>query len=140
MDLDLSSFRKAVGSLGRTLQVANDQGFMSGLTDSQKDVIRAGVIQNFEFTYELSWKFMKRWLTVNLGSSYVEGVTRRQLFRLIAENKFIDDVDKWMEYHEARNETSHTYDESTAQEVLETAREFITDAEKLLKALEDSND
>jgi len=139
MDLDLSSFRKAVGSLQRTLQVADDQGFMSGLSDSQKDAIRAGVIQNFEFTYELCWKFMRRWLDVNLGSTYVVGVTRRQLFRLSAEHKLIGDVDKWMEYHEARNETSHTYDENTAEDVFETAREFIADAETLLKALEDRN-
>ena len=51
MNLDLSSFHKAIGSLQRTLQVADDQSFMSGLSDSQKDAIRAGVIQNFEFTY-----------------------------------------------------------------------------------------
>jgi len=139
MDLDLSSFRKAVGSLQRTLEVAGDQGFMSGLSDSQKDAIRAGVIQNFEFTYELCWKFMRRWLDANLGSTYVAGVTRRQLFRLSAENKLIGDVDKWMEYHEARNEISHTYDENTAEDVFETAREFISDAETLLKALEERN-
>lgn len=139
MNLDFSSFRKAIGSLQRTLQVADDQGFMSGLSDSQKDAIRAGVIQNFEFTYELCWKFMRRWLDANLGSTYVTGVTRRQLFRLSAEHKLIGDVDKWMEYHEARNETSHTYDENTAENVFETAREFIADAETLLKALEDHN-
>ena len=140
MKLDLSSFRKAVGSLQMTLAVADDRGFMSGLSDSQKNAIRAGVIQNFEFTYELCWKFMRRWLDANLGSTYVAGVTRRQLFRLSAENKLIGDVDKWMEYHEARNETAHTYDENTAEEVFETAREFIADAEKLLKALEERND
>ncbi len=139
MELDLSSFRKAIGSLQRTLQVADDEGFMSGLSDDQKDAIRAGVIQNFEFTYELCWKFMRRWLDGNLGSTYIEGVSRRQLFRLSAEHKLIDDIDKWMEYHETRNETSHTYDEDIAEDVFETAREFISDAETLLKALEDRN-
>ena len=140
MKLDLSSFRKAVESLKRTLEVADDKDFMAGLSDNQKDVIRAGVIQNFEFTYELCWKFMRRWLEVNLGSTYVEGVTRRQLFRLSAENKLICDIDQWMEYHDARNEISHTYDEDTAEDVFGTAREFLTDAEKLLKALEVRND
>lgn len=140
MNLDLNSFRKAVGSLQRTLQVADDQGFMSGLSDSQKYAIRAGVIQNFEFTYELCWKFMKRWLDANLGSTYVTGVARRQLFRLSAEHKLIGDVDTWMEYHDARNETSHTYDENAAENVFKTARGFISDAEALLKALEDRND
>jgi len=140
MKLDLSSLRKAVESLENALEVAGDRDFMSGLSDKQKDAIRAGVIQNFEFTYELCWKFMKRWLEVNLGSTYVEGVTRRQLFRLSAENKLIGDVNQWMEYHDARNETSHTYDEDTAEDVFETARAFIDDAQKLLKALEARND
>ena len=83
---------------------------------------------------------MRRWLDGNLGSAYVEGVARRQLFRLSAENKLIADVDQWMEYHDARNETSHTYDEGTAEDVFATAREFLADAEKLLQALEARND
>ncbi len=140
MKLDLSSLRKAVESLEKTLRVADDDAFMSGLSEDQKDAVRAGVIQNFEFTYELCWKFMRRWLQVNLGSAYVEGVARRHLFRLSAENKLIDDVDKWMEYHDARNETSHTYDEDTAEDVFAVAGEFLDDAEKLLKAIEARND
>ena len=140
MKLDLSSLRKAVESLDKTLNVFNDYGFTSGLSKDQEDTVRAGVIQNFEFTYELCWKFMKRWLQVNLGPAYVEGVARRQLFRLSAENKLIEDVDKWMEYHDARNETSHTYDEGTAEDVFDAACEFLADAQKLLEALEARND
>jgi len=140
MMLDLSSLRKAVESLDNSLAVARDRDFISGLSATQKDTIRAGVIQNFEFTYELCWKFMKRWLEMNLGSAYAEGLARRQLFRLSAENKLIGDIDKWMEYHDARNETSHTYDENTAEDVFAAAVEFLDDARKLFKALEARND
>lgn len=140
MKLDLSSLRKAVASLEKTLEVTRDYGFMSGLSNDQKDAVRAGVIQNFEFTYELCWKFMMRWLEVNLGSAYVEGVARRQLFRLSAEHKLINDVNRWMEYHDARNQTSHTYDDNTAEDVFGTAGEFLADAESLLGALEARND
>ena len=76
----------------------------------------------------------------NFGSAYVEGVSRRQLFRLSAENRLIGDVDKWMEYHDARNETAHTYDEQTAGDVFEAAGNFITDVKELMKALESRND
>jgi len=139
MKLDLSSLRKAVESLGKTLKVADDRAFMARLNNDQKNAVRAGVIQNFEFTYELCWKFMKRWLEVNLGSTYVEGVTRRELFRLSVENRLLTDVDRWMEYHDARNETAHTYDEDTAQDVFQTASNFLADAKKLLQALEARN-
>jgi len=139
MRLDLSSLRKAVESLEKALRVADDGAFMSGLNDDQKETVRAGVIQNFEVTYELCWKFMRRWLEVNLGSVYVAGVARRQLFRLSAEHGLLDDVDRWMEYHDARNETAHTYDENTAEDVFETAHRFLADAQKLLEALEARN-
>ena len=139
MKLDLSSLRKAIEFLEKTLKVA-DSSLTAGLDNDTKDAIRAGAIQNFEFTYELCWKFMRRWLEGNLGSAYIEGVTRRELFRLSAENRLLTDVDQWMEYHDARNETAHTYDEDTAEDVFETARIFFADAKKLLQALEVRND
>jgi len=140
MKLDLSSLRKAVESLEKTLKVANDSQFMSQLSNDQANAIRSGVIQNFEFTYELCWKFMKRWLEVNIGASSAEGVARRELFRISAEHRLISDVDEWMEYHDARNDTSHTYDESRAIEIFEIANPFSLDARKLLETLGKKND
>ena len=139
MKLDLSSLRKAIESLEKTLKVAENKELAAGLDDDAKGAIRAGGIQNFEFTYELCWKFMRRWLGINVGSTYVDGVTRRELFRLSAENRLISDVDQWMEYHDARNETAHTYNEDTADDVFETSRIFLADAKKLLEALKERN-
>jgi len=139
MKLDLSSLRKAIESLEKTLKVAENKELAAGLDDDAKDAIRAGGIQNFEFTYELCWKFMRRWLGINVGSTYVDGVTRRELFRLSAENRLISDVDQWMEYHDARNETAYTYNEDTADDVFETSRIFLADAKKLLEALKERN-
>lgn len=139
MKLDLSSLSKAIESLEKTLKVAENKELAAGLDDDAKGAIRAGGIQNFEFTYELCWKFMRRWLGINVGSTYVDGVTRRELFRLSAENRLISDVDQWMEYHDARNETAHTYNEDTADDVFETSRIFLADAKKLLEALKERN-
>lgn len=139
MALDLSSLQKAVMSLERALNVAASDR-LKEMTADQQEVIRAGVIQNFEFTYELCWKFMKRWLETNLSPMIADGVTRRELFRLAVENRLIDDVEQWMIYHDARNQTAHIYDLEIAQEVYETARGFVRDARKLLQALESRND
>ncbi len=140
MTLDLTSLKKAVRSLEMALDFACSQDKLAGFTENQKDVIRAGVIQNFEFTYELCWKFMKRWLENNLGATYVDGIPRKELFRIAAENQLITEVNCWMEYHEARNETAHTYDKNTAQEIFEAAKKFLSDAKELLKNLEAKND
>ena len=140
MFLDLTSLRNAVHSLQSALEFACSLDQTRGLSDSQKDVVRAGVIQNFEFTYELCWKFMKRWLEHNLGSTYIDGVPRKELFRLAAEHQLITGVKEWFAYHDARNETAHTYDQAKAQAVFEAAQNFFTDAVKLLKNLETKND
>ena len=139
MALDLSSLQKAVESLKRALDVAAPDRLGSMPAD-QQEVVRAGVIQNFEFTYELCWKFMKRWLETNISPMVADGVTRRELFRLAAENLLIEDVEQWMIYHDARNQTAHIYDLEIAQEVYETARDFVKDAAGILQALEAHND
>jgi len=139
MALDLSSLRKAVGSLQRALKVASSQVGGKVATDNE-EVIRAGVIQNFEFTYELCWKFLKRWLEKNAGGPEIDGVTRKELFRMAAESRLITDVARWFQYNAARNETSHTYDPVKADEIFATAKLFAADAEALLRELEKRND
>ena len=52
----------------------------------------------------------------------------------------IRDVEAWMIYHDARNETSHTYDDAKAQEVFEVAKKFLPDAKEFLDNLEKKND
>ena len=59
MALDLSSLQKAVSSMERAINVATRM-IEDEVDTDQEEVIRAGVIQNFEFTYELCFKFMKR--------------------------------------------------------------------------------
>lgn len=135
--LDLTSLKSAVSSLETALKVARQSEKMS---DEVRDTIRAGVIQNFEFTYELCWKFMKRWLSKNLGRAYVDGIPRQELFRLAAESLLISDVSRWINYHEARNETSHVYDKTTAGEVFDAAVDFLDDAKIFLVNLEKKND
>lgn len=138
--LDFTSFKKSLNNLEKLIIAVSNTDLMADLDEVLQDGLKAGVVQNFEVTYELSWKFIKRWLEHNLGNSYVDGVSRRELFRLAAESLLISDVDKWMKYHKGHNETSHTYDAMTAEDVYLLAIGFIHDAKQLLMNLEDKND
>jgi nucleotidyltransferase substrate binding protein (TIGR01987 family) len=139
MTLDLSSLKKAVNSLDSAVEIASSDKEIKALNKAQRNLIRAGVIQHFEFTYELCWKFMQRWLEKNLGSAYIDGIPRKELFRIAAENKLIGDVKRWLDYHEARNKTAHTYAENVAKEVFKAAKLFQKDAGDFLKRLEEKN-
>ena len=140
MPLELTHLRKSIQSLADLLAVAENDGRMEQFSDVERNGIRAGVIQNFEVTYELSWKLIKRWLNTYVASEVADGVTRRQLFRLAAESHLIHDVDDWMGHHEARNMTSHVYGDERAELVYEASRRFVHDARYLLKALEARSD
>ncbi|HHJ07564.1 MAG TPA: nucleotidyltransferase [Anaerolineae bacterium] len=140
MPLDLSGFQKAIDALTGAVTEVNNPQFMNALSSRQQSIVQAGVIQHFEFTYELCWKFMRRWLLENIGRVYVDGVSRRELFRLAAENRLIEDVDAWWGYHKARNLTSHIYNEEIADDVFAAAEDFLPHAKALLKALKARND
>lgn len=140
MALILDSFEKAVSALTAVLAKSDEAQFMNGLDAVARNAVRAGVIQHFEFTYELSWKFIKRWLETNISPTAADGVTRRELFRLAAENRLLDDVDEWMRYHEARNLTTHTYQPEIAERVYAAAHGFAAAAARLLAALKERND
>lgn len=65
--------------------------------------------------------------------------TRKELFRLAARFGLIDHLEDWFKYGDARNLTSHTYAEKNALLVFQTAEQFILDAQKLLRKLENEN-
>jgi len=136
MALNVDSLRKSIAVLHRYLEVAEAHKDNEDL----KDTLRSGVIQNFEVAYEQCWKMMKRWLEMNISSTTADGVTRRELFRLIAENRMIDDVEQWMRYHEARNQTSHIYEPEVAENVYAVTHGFARDGLRFLQALETRND
>jgi len=140
MILNLTPLQKALFALEEAINNATDQTFVDSLSDSQQKLIISGVIKHFEFTYEIGWKMMKRWLEENRDKSGIEGVTRRELFRLAAMSGLISDVDKWMLYHQARNQTSHTYDENRAKEIFAICQQFLPEAEKLYQNLIKKND
>ena len=135
MSLQLDSLVKSIEALERAIKTANR------VDDSDKDLqetVRAGVIHSFEVAYELSWKMVQKWLKENISSDVK--IPKKALFQRAAEYSLIADVESWMEYHEARISTSHTYNEDAALNVFLVATEFVHDAKKLLQVLEELND
>lgn len=140
MKLSLTGLQKALKSFESAVNAACSEERMACLEDDQKDAIRAGVIQNFEFTYELSWKFMQRWLRDNQIKDVDLPRTRKDLFRLAAQSGLIEDPVQWFADGDARNLASHTYSDDKARIVFDKAVEFLPDAQYLLNQLAANND
>lgn len=113
--------KKALASLKRSL----DQ--------PKNEFIRNSTVQCFEFSYELCWKTLKRYLSENQG---IDESNIKNLIRIAAKEGLLESVDTWFEYHKAKNLTSHTYNEETSEIVYAHARNFYPDALKLLAKLE----
>ncbi|WP_271272278.1 HI0074 family nucleotidyltransferase substrate-binding subunit [Aliamphritea hakodatensis] len=135
--LDLTALELALDSLQAAVGDARDEAFISGLSESQKRLIRAGVIQNFEFTYELTFKMLKRQLEQDAASpAEVDQYSFRDLLRTAAVRGLIENVEDWFEYRRYRNITSHTYDPQKAEQVFNAALAFAGDAAKVLQRLQ----
>ena len=135
--LDISALKKAAKSFDYALAFALRVEEKAPETSEfyEKEVARASVIQHFEFTYELCWKIMKRYIEIEIGSK-ANGLIHKELFRLSAESRLITSFDQWVEFHKARNSTSHVYNEVVAGDVYEIAKQFSGPLHDFITAIE----
>ncbi|MCD8367084.1 MAG: HI0074 family nucleotidyltransferase substrate-binding subunit [Clostridiales bacterium] len=78
------------------------------------DSIRDGVIQRFEFCTELAWKTAREYL---LDQGYTDVNSPKSVMKQAYADGLIQDEAGWLALLTARNQTSHIYDEATAQAV-----------------------
>jgi len=130
--LELSSWKRALASLERALvrsEAAPDD-----------EELRDAVIQRFEYSYELSWKMLKRHLEQVLPNpGLADQWSFKELMREAAERGLVGSIDPWLQYRYQRNLTAHAYDEEKARAVFEGARGLLSDARALLSEVERRN-
>ena len=120
-DLKLDELKKALYRLKEALAVP------------KSDIVRDSVIQRFEFTVELSWKVLQRYLK---SSGLVEPLTPKNVFPEAAKLGIVKDPEAWIKFVDARNLSSHTYKESLAEQVYASALLLPPFAEELVQAIE----
>ncbi|MGH7237428.1 MAG: HI0074 family nucleotidyltransferase substrate-binding subunit [Candidatus Saccharimonadales bacterium] len=84
------------------------------LAAPENEIQRAAAIQAFEFSFELSWKYLKTLLEADGKSIFA---SPRAIFRDAAQHGFIDNPEQWFGFLEYRNLTAHTYVEAVAEKV-----------------------
>lgn len=84
------------------------------------DSVRDGVIQRFEFCTELAWKTVREYL---LDQGYSNINSPKAVMRQAYADGVVDDEQGWVDLLNARNATSHIYDEATAKGVFQAIQE-----------------
>jgi nucleotidyltransferase substrate binding protein (TIGR01987 family) len=110
----LKKLIQAVDYIKQNFLDQNDASDDSELGFVLDEMIKEGLIQRFEYTHELAWNVMKDYAAYQ-GNSTIGGSrdATREAFQL----HLISDGRVWMDMIGSRNKTSHTYNESTADEI-----------------------
>ena len=115
-------FTKALSQLSKFIQ----KGKLNELEEQ-------GLIQAFEYTYELAWNTLKDYFE-SQGETEIHG--SRDAFRLAFQRGVIEDGETWMDMVRSRTLTSHTYNEEIAKKIVKAissqyAQQFVKLHEKL---------
>ena len=97
-----------------------------------------GLIQSFEYNFELAWNTVKDFYE-SQGETNIMG--SRDAIRLAFNRGLIENGETWMRMIKSRAQTTHTYNEKTAKEIVTDIlkhyyQEFVN-LQKRLKKLEE---
>lgn len=114
------NYQKALGQLSRFVQ-----------KEKLNELEEQGLIQSFEYTFELAWKTLQDLLAEEAGYNEIRG-PRPTLMQAFSDG-YISEGEKWMEMLQDRNRSVHTYNEKIAGEIVHSVKnEYI----QLLKELD----
>ena len=124
----LHNFKKAYERFANAAD-RKEEFYKEGYGDIYLDL----VVKRFEFTYEMSWKCIKRYLDY-IG---IECHSPRDCFKEAYSQKIITDETVWIGMIEQRNLSSHVYDEDEIKEILGRIGDYKNAFQGLLQMLEE---
>ena len=112
-----------------------NQKLKEGIEQAKDELDKDGVIQRFEFTFELLWKALKIYLEY-------QGIiikTPRDSFVEAFRIDLISDEKIFLDMLEDRNNTSHIYDKETSEKIFNRIKKnYQTEIAKVIELLNKS--
>lgn len=104
-----NNYRKALARLGEAVELAEEREL--------SDLEQQGLIQGFEFTFDLAWKTLQDFLRENKRPNDNGGPN--VIINQSLEDGIIKGEEQWKAMKKSRDLTSHSYDEVTADDIAE---------------------
>ena len=111
--MEMEHWKDTLEALGQTIKRLKEAYCKTSVKPEEAEIYRDAAIQRFEFTVELFWKVLKKFLRYEK----LEANTPREVLRKSYIAQIIEDEEKWLKMMSDRNKTSHTYNETLAQEI-----------------------
>lgn len=101
--------------------------------DETDDLLRDGLIQRFEFTFELSWKTLKS-IFEDEGLNGLN--SPKTVLKEAYSAELIEDEELWLKMLKDRNSTTHIYSEKVAIEICNNIiNKYYSGFKKLLEQI-----
>ena len=93
--------------------------------EALNELEQEGVIQRFEYTFELAWNTLKDYLEYH--GVVLSPVTPRAVICKAYQAKLISEGERWIDMLTDRNRMSHTYDSDTFEAIIQEIEERYLD-------------
>jgi len=138
MKIDTSYLQRCVLALDK----AYDNLQKYSTDEIEYDMYRSAVIKEFEIILEQSGKLLKKMLKPYFHTSKaVDKLYFKDIFREAGLHDLlkVDEVQRWLEYRDNRNSTSHDYGEELANNTLVLIKQFVKDASNLIEVINNND-
>jgi nucleotidyltransferase substrate binding protein (TIGR01987 family) len=134
--LDYTPLANAIAQLEKSIAYAGSPAALADVGLGEQ--LRNSVIQCFKFTYELTWKMLKRYLEAAENSlTELDLANFQSLIRLGNEHGLLkSNWSAWKTYRQARTDSIHGYDCTKAEAIFDLAPQFLDEAKVLLGNLQ----
>lgn len=108
-----------------------------GANEARCELEEDGVIQRFEFTFELLWKTLK----IFLQNKGIVARTPRDVFKEAFRLEWLNNEEVFLDMIEDRNKTSHIYDKETSRQIFARIKDnYVSEMERVLEKLQEVSD
>lgn len=118
--LSMGKLEKAISRLAEVVNAKEQNPFLTDAT-----------IQRFEFTIELFWKTFRHLLALEGRETYSPKESLQAAYQL----GWIQDEQAWLDMLKDRNLTSHTYNETLAEQIVQRIRLYYPEMHRTFQAL-----